>query len=237
MRITFRFRWIPFIAALIAVAIGVSLGNWQMRRAAQKEAIENRISARETAAPVVLNSASLSADDVEYRHVIAEGEFMRNWPVYLENRPYKGRSGFYLLMPLKISGSDRYVLVARGWLPRDPASRTNLPSTETPRGVVRIEGFARRNPGRLLQLGQAAELRPGAIVQNISVDEFAQASGYDTHDFIIEQSGDIADGLVREWPRPSSGIDTHLGYAFQWYALAAMAFIFFVVTGLRRATR
>ena len=54
MRITFRFRWIPFIAALIAVAIGVSLGNWQMRRADQKETIEKSLFSREAAPPVAL---------------------------------------------------------------------------------------------------------------------------------------------------------------------------------------
>jgi surfeit locus 1 family protein len=237
MRFIFRFRWIPFIAAMIAVAIGISLGNWQMRRAEHKEAIENKLSARETAAPVVLNSAHPSVDDIEYRRVIADGEFMHEWPVYLENRPYKGTSGFYLLMPLKISGADRYVLVARGWLPRDPANRTKLPLIETPRGTVRVEGVAKRNPGQLLQLGEAAEVQPGAIVQNLSIDEFAKASGFAMHAFVVEQLDDTVDGLVRDWPRPSSGIDKHFGYAFQWYALAALAFIFFVVTGFRRGTR
>lgn len=225
------------IAALIAVTIGVALGNWQMRRADQKEAIEAKLSARETAPPVVLGSAGISTDDIEYRRVIAEGDFVDHWPVYLENRPYNGTPGFYVLMPLKIRGTDRYVLVARGWLPRDSADRAKLPSIETPRGTVRIEGVARRNPGQLLQLGQASELRPGVIAQNLSVEAFAKASGFTMHAFIIEQHADTADGLVRDWPRPSSGIDKHLGYAFQWYALAAAAFIFFVVTGFRRGTR
>lgn len=237
MRITFRFRWIPFIAAMIAVAIGVSLGNWQMRRADHKQAIESKLSARETALPVMLDSAPVSVDDIEYRRVIAKGEFVRDWPVYLENRPYKGTSGFYSLMPLKISGSDRYVLVVRGWLPRDPANRTKVPLIETPPGPVQVEGVARRNPGQVLQLGEAGDVRPGAILQNLSIDEFATASGFPMHAFVIEQFGDSGDGMVRDWPRPSSGKDKHLGYAFQWYALAATAFIFFVVTGIRRGTR
>jgi cytochrome oxidase assembly protein ShyY1 len=55
--------------------------------------------------------------------------------------------------------------------------------------------------------------------------------------FVIEQLSDTRDGLIRDWPRPSTGIDRHLGYAFQWYALAATAFIFFVVTGFRRGTK
>lgn len=236
MRIRFRFRWIPFIAAVITVAIGISLGNWQMRRAAQKEAIEHRLSAREQAPPVVLHATDAPEADMEYRRIIAEGEFIQDWPVYLENRPHQNVQGFYLLMPLKIRESDRYVLVARGWFPRDPADRTKLPSIETPRGTVRVEGIAKQHAGQLLQLGEPVPLQRGAIVQNVSIREFAEASGYNMHRFILEQHNDSADGLVRNWPRPSSGIDKHFGYAFQWYALAATAFIFFVVTGFRRGT-
>ena len=42
---------------------------------------------------------------------------------------------------------------------------------------------------------------------------------------------------ARDWPLPSAGVDKHRGYAFQWYALAATAFLFFLVTGFRRASR
>ncbi len=30
------------------------------------------------------------------------------------------------------------------------------------------------------------------------------------------------DDLRREWPQPASGVEKHRGYAFQWYALAAL---------------
>ena len=55
------------------------------------------------------------------------GEFVRDWPLYLDNRPQDGRAGFYLLMPLRIAGSNMHVLVARGWLPRYTAERGRLP--------------------------------------------------------------------------------------------------------------
>ncbi|MES2537773.1 MAG: SURF1 family protein [Pseudomonadota bacterium] len=237
MPITFRFRWIPFIATLVVVAIGVSLGQWQTRRAAEKQAIETRLIARENAAPIRLAGASATVEELEFRRIIVRGEFVRDWPVYLDNRPYKGLAGFYLLMPLKIAGTGTHVLVNRGWLPRDPLDRAKLPSIATPAGMVDIEGIVRRNSGNVLQLGKAESLRPGAIVQNADLAGFAQASSLALQPFIIEQLGNTQDGLVRDWPRPSTGIDKHLGYAFQWYALAAMAFIFFVVTGFRRGTK
>ncbi|MGZ3157492.1 MAG: SURF1 family protein [Burkholderiaceae bacterium] len=237
MRIRFRFRWIPFVAASIVIAIGVALGQWQMHRAAYKEAIETKLTARGSEAPLVLDSKQVNADDVEFRRVQVTGEFADGWPIYLENRPYNGVAGFYLLMPLKIAGADLHVLIARGWLPRDPADRSKLPVITTPSGIVQIEGVIRRNPGHLMQLGQGNAVRPGAILQNVDVAEVAAASKLLMQPIVIEQSNDLHDGLVRNWPRPSSGIEKHYGYAVQWYGLAATAFIFFVVTGFRRESK
>ena len=237
MAIRFGFRWIPFVAALLAIALGVALGQWQMRRAASKQAIELKLNARESASPLTLGAAPLAIDDVEYRRVQVIGEFVGDWPVYLDNRPHLGVAGFYVLMPFRIAGSDMHVLVVRGWLPRDPANRSKLAPIATPSGQLQLQGVARRNPGHVLQLGQPEQLRPGAIVQNLAVAEFAQASGLRMQPLLIEQTSVVPDGLVRDWPRPSSGIDKHLGYAFQWYALAAMAFLFFLVTGFRRGTK
>jgi cytochrome oxidase assembly protein ShyY1 len=87
-----------------------------------------------------------------------------------------------------------------------------------------------------MQLGEASALQPGAIAQNVDVADFARASNLSLQTFIIEQTNDAADDLVRDWPIPSVGIDTHKGYAFQWYALAFVAAVFFLLTGFKRAS-
>jgi surfeit locus 1 family protein len=237
MPMTFRFRLVPCIATVLVMAIGIAAGQWQTRRAAEKEATAVRLSERAAAPPLTIDARPLSADQVEYRSVSVSGEFLPNWPVYLDNRPYQGIAGLYVLMPFRIASSRMHVLIARGWVPRDPANRTRLPAIPTPAGMITVQGMAKRNPGRLLQLGQQDALRPGAILQNLDVAGFAQASGLQMQPFLLEQSSPLPDGLKRDWPPPSTGIDKHRGYAFQWFALTAMAFIFFVVTGFRRGTR
>jgi surfeit locus 1 family protein len=240
MRFSFRFRLLPFIAMLVVAAIGISLGQWQLRRAADKEAIEHRMKEREKAPPLRLDGAAVSAADaeaLEFRQVVVRGEFLPGWTIYLDNRPHEGKPGFHVITPLKIAGSARHILVARGWVARDVAERSRIPEIPTPAGIVDVTGSVRRHAGRLLQLGQAAPLKPGAIVQNLDAGELAQASGLAVEPFIVEQTSDSNDGLVRAWPLPSQGIDRHLGYAFQWFALAATAFLFFVVTGFKRASR
>lgn len=233
----FRFKWVPFAATVLLVALGVSLGQWQDRRAAEKSAAEARLQAGLAGEPLVLGAATVPAAEAEFRRVRVTGEFVADWPLYLDNRPSARGVGFYLLMPFHIAGTDRHVLVARGWLPRNMAVREQLPPYGTPSGTVTLEGVARLNPGHVMQLGTAPPLKPGAIVQNASVDGVAAAAGLRLQPFIIEQSapaGAQDSGLSHDWPAPASGVDKHRGYAFQWYALAAMAALFFVVTGFRR---
>jgi len=237
-RFRFRFRLVPFVVTVLLVVLGIALAQWQTRRGDQKQAIENRLLQREADATVKLGDAMQDVDQIEFRRMALRGEFIAGWPVYLDNRPLNGVAGFYVLMPFKLAapetGGGSYVLVARGWLPRDPADRSKLPSYPTPAGTVEIEGLVRRDFGHVLQLGDAGPLRPQAIVQNLGIDEFAAASKFRLQPFVIEQTSNADDHLLRDWPRPSLGIEKHRGYAFQWYALAVMALIFFVVTGFRR---
>lgn len=238
MGISFRFRPIPFVATVLLVTLGVSLGQWQDRRAAEKTALQQKVTARAAEAPLTLGAELVPAASLEYRNVRVTGDFVAGWPLYLNNRPQDGRAGFYLVMPLRIVGTDTHVLVARGWLPRNVAEAGKLPPYATPGGTVTVDGIVKAGIGRVMQLGTPEPVKPGAIVQNIDPAQFAQASGLKLQPFFLEQAGPApaADGLVRAWPALSLGVEKHQGYAFQWYALAAMALLFFVITGFRRGT-
>ena len=78
--------------------------------------------------------------------------------LYLDNRQMDGRVGFFHVMPLRLDGSERVVLVQRGWAPRDFQDRTRVPDVLTPQGPVRIEGRLAPPPAQLYQLGEAARV-------------------------------------------------------------------------------
>jgi len=62
------------------------------------------------------------------------------------------------------------------------------------------------------------------VVQNLDLEEYAAATGLDLLPMVLQQSsGD--DDLVRDWQRPRVDVDTHLGYALQWFSFAAIALI------------
>ncbi len=143
-------------------------------------------------------------------------------------------------MPFKMAGSDVHVLVERGWLPRNMAQREQMQPYTTPAGQVTLEGIVKLGAGHVMQLGSAAPLAPGAIVQNVEPAQLAAAGAMLVQPFVVEQSGPAVPAagddakLVRDWPAPALGVEKHRGYAFQWYALALMAVLFFVFTGFRR---
>lgn len=238
MRYRFRFRAIPFLATVLVVALGISLGKWQDRRAAEKIALQAKLVERGQAPPLVVSDRPLAADAVEYRKVSVRGEFVPGWPLFLDNRPQDGKVGFYLVMPFKIAGSNKHVLVARGWLPRYTGEHDRLPPFATPSGTVVVTGIAKTGLGKVMQLGDPAAVRPRSILQNLSIDQFGKASQLPLQPFFIEQTvpATADDQLVRNWPAPALGVEKHQGYAFQWYALALMALLFFVFTGFRRGT-
>jgi surfeit locus 1 family protein len=237
MRFRFHFRPIPFVAALLLALLGIALGNWQQGRASHKQALQEQVSSRAAAPPIALGPAITSADALAYRRVTVTGEFVSSWPLFLANRPMAGRPGYVLVMPFKIAGSNTHVLVLRGWLPRQ-AEFGKLPAFATPAGTVTIEGTVAAGAGRVMDLGEATALVPNAIVHNVDPGAMARASSLALQPFFVQQTGPNVPGqaLLRAWPSPTSGIDKHRGYAFQWYALAAMAILFCVLTGFRRGS-
>jgi surfeit locus 1 family protein len=232
----FRFKTVPLVVTIAVAALGIALGNWQTRRAAEKIALQAVLTEHGREPPLVLTGGT-SAVPQEFRRVSVRGQFVPGFPVFLDNRPYQGRAGYYLVMPFKIAGADQYVLVARGWLPRAAGEAGSVPPYQTPGGLVTIEGTMRLDLGHVMQLGTAAPVKPHAMVQNLAVGDVAYASGLPLLPFFIQQTGPAGDGMVRDWPAPALGVDKHKGYAFQWYALAAMAVVFFIITGMRRESK
>ncbi len=230
-------------AGVAGVWIAISLGNWQTHRAEGKLAVEARWRSAEAASPRTIVPANLSLVPAELpQRVRLTGQFVHDKSVWLDNRPLDGRAGLILLTPLVLADSAparaSVVLVMRGWAPRDMQERTRLPKVAEPRGEVVIEGLALEHPPRVYELSKVAEPVPlPALWQNLDFGEYAKASGLPVVPWVVQQQGGPDDGLVRDWPRPASGVERHRGYALQWYALAGLIALLTLVLGGRALLR
>ncbi len=219
--------WLVTVATAITMVVTAALGVWQLGRAAQKQALHDLIDQRGQLAawggPDLLQASDPQAG--MHRPVALNGRWVPEASVFLDNRQMGGRTGFFLVMPLRIAGSERAVLVQRGWVPRDFNDRSRLPVIDTPTGEVHIEGRLAPPPGQLYQLGEAGT---GTIRQNIELAAFAQETGLSLLNVSVLQTGDAADGLQRDWPRTGADVSRHHGYAFQWFGLCALAGFLYV---------
>jgi surfeit locus 1 family protein len=214
---------IAFTAAVAALIAAVQLGNWQSRRAESKLAHERAFkSALAEAAIDVRDGAELQPLGERLpRRVRLHGEFLHRHTVWLDNRVLEGRPGFYVVTPLRLH-DGAIVLVNRGWVARDLADPTRLPSIGTPAGTLDIEGLAVSGVPRLLEIGRADPAGAAAIRPNLDLDEVRARLGRPVAPFVVQQVSPLDDGLTRKWEPPPSGVAKHRGYAFQWYALAVL---------------
>lgn len=217
-------RALVWAVALAAMALTASLGRWQLSRAAEKEALQAAIAERQRLP--ALDGASLAqalsddqARELLHRAITLRGQWLADRTVFLDNRPMARQTGFYVLTPLRPTGSDRVVLVQRGWAPRHQVDRSLLPPVQTPTGEVQVSGRIAAHPPRVYQLGQE---QGGAIRQNLDLDAWRAETGVPLAPVLVVQTGAASDGLQRDWPEAASGVEKHYGYAFQWFGLCTL---------------
>ena len=216
-----KFRGWPTLMVLVVIAATVWLGFWQLDRAHQKLAVAARIAHAAQAGPDVVTARRVPLAAIDYHRVRAHGHFLADRVVYLDNRPHGEQPGFYVVMPLQLDDGG-CVLVLRGWLPLNPVDRTVMAPYTTPEGSIEVDGIARADASRAFELSHGAA--PHArIRQNLDVAAYARETGLPLQPFVIEQTGGAADGLVRDWPAPTLGVERNYGYMLQWWAMALVA--------------
>jgi surfeit locus 1 family protein len=217
------------LVTLLVSGITARLGFWQLGRAQTKETL-NAITEARKSDPALRNedwTAQPVPDAWLQRRVELEGQWLAQYTVYLDNRTMKSQTGFYVLTPFQLANGP-VLLVQRGWVARDRARSDVLPPLQTPQGKLSLQGKVVHSPSKLMELGASAQTQQGfnVIRQNIDIEEF----GLETKLSLlatVQQTNDAGDGLVREWPQSISGADKNRGYAFQWFALSALALILF----------
>ena len=250
-------RWVVLVAAVLGVALMARLGWWQLDRAAQKTQLQTALDERRALPPLApqdLASDAVAAAAQHHRRITLSGRWVAEATVYLENRQMQSRPGFFVVTPLQLDDGTA-VLVQRGWQPRDLMDRTRVVPPPTPAGLVQVSGRIAPPPARLYEFEGQAQ---GPIRQNLDVQAFGQEWRLRLRPLSLLQldeqpdgqlNGQLKkpshnaapssapDGLLRDWLAPASGVHKHYGYAFQWFALAALILGLYVWFQLIRPRR
>jgi len=224
---------------LCALAVLVSLGNWQLRRLAWKEDLIARASERPSEPVQVLPTASAWAGfDVaasEYRPFRLTGHFLHDKEAFVftslpDPKGRFGGPGFWIVTPLALSDGGT-VLVNRGFAPQGrhlPADRG-----ETMRGeAVSVVGLMR--PDETPGIFTPADRPEANTFYARSVASLAAAKALPppvapfTIDLVAAETP--PSGLPEAGETRMNFANNHLQYAVTWYGLAAVLLAVFAAS-------
>ncbi len=217
------------IAGMILLGLLINLGLWQLGRATEKSALVDRWEAR--AALPAVDPRALSSEPPEVladRQVKWRGQFRAEDYLLLDNRIHQGRVGYHVVA--LVSAEDLLVPVNLGWLAGDPSRRTE-PTPVLPEGLVAVSGrvYVPTGTPLMMQKPEAPASLP-AKVQTLYWDDWQQSLSTLTGRAVfpfevrVDQRSPLA--FVAKWPIVNQSPAKHIGYAIQWFAMAAvLAFI------------
>ncbi|WP_255199294.1 SURF1 family protein [Vibrio sp. JPW-9-11-11] len=223
------------LLTVVAFLLLINLGLWQLSRADEKTAIEQRVSDRENLHPLALSE--LKHDQltqptglrVRFSATPIEGKYL-----LLDNQNFAGEVG-YLALQLMRTEANLWVLLERGFVVA-PSTRAQLPTVKWLKEP--LKGVGRIYRKSLNPLSQDLFIERGEIgrIQNLNIAQLEREWQIDIEPYVIQP-------LYSDWPYPqpwqpvSMNAEKHLGYAFQWFSMAfalAVLSLFLLVRTLKQ---
>jgi surfeit locus 1 family protein len=222
-----RFPWVATIATLIAFAILIALGVWQLKRLAWKEHLLAQVAALQHAPAQPLNPVlerALRGQDVEFTRVGVD---------CVPPDPPQGRVSLYAtresgpgwraLAPCRIDGAPwPMIVIDRGFEPANgPLVRPSQAAFPAPRHVI---GVMRRIAAATF-IQQAARSSEGEAngyqVRSDAVTALAKASGLQAAPVVVvAEREDPTPQRLEPAALPGEIPNNHFQYALTWFGLA-----------------
>lgn len=199
----------------------VQLGNWQVRRLAQKEALIAAVDERAFNAPVEapaqIDWPEISQETHSYQRVTITGHFPEQSPALVKAVTDYGM-GYWVLAALE-RNTGTFVWINRGFIQAE--DRANPEWQKLPEGDVTVTGLLRLSvpDGTLLESNNPSEDKWFSI----DTDVLSKSRNLGaTAPYYI--AADATEG--QEWPKGGltkiSFPNNHLQYALTWYAMALL---------------
>ena len=227
-------RW-PTVVTSVLLGILVSLGFWQLDRAEQKRVLLARYGEEQGRTILQLEADFKSAAGLNYQDAVVVGHYDGSHQFLLDNRTHAGHAGYQVLTPFLIRDSGVAVLVNRGWMSLGK-SRDRLPDVTVHEDRQRISGRLKIPPQKAFMLGEEEpRQRWPWRIQQIRIESLSAELGRPLLPVVLLLDAEQPDGYVRQWrPLVGFGPERNVGYAVQWFGLAAALLIIYLAVNTRR---
>ncbi len=226
------------VLTIICIPLFIKLGFWQYEKALLKQKIQASFESSNKNQLPNLKGYLSNSEILEFKKVQVQGEYATQYQILIDNKVEESLVGYHVVTPLKIAGTDQYILVNRGWI-QGKSIRADLPTFETPKGTLEIQGMAWLPTKKIFSLEDKAQIDTESktwqpVWQNLDMQKYVKNVPIKILPIIIKlDNKSTAGGFVRNWAMSQDRIVTHLGYAYQWFGFAfatLMIYLYLSVT-------
>jgi surfeit locus 1 family protein len=206
----------------------VALGCWQIHRGKEKARILMTYAKQKNLAATPWNPAMKAPRP--YQKVQVQGHLM---PLHflLDNQHYQHQFGYSVLSPLLLADQE-ILLVDRGFVPGD---RQHLPLLDIQEGTKSLQGYAYYPSQHAWVLGPEIEKQSSTltILERIHFSSLALLFPASLKPFVLRLAKEEPEGFLREWQVVSMPAERHYAYALQWFLMALVLVIGWIVLDRR----
>ena len=209
---------------VLLLPITLSLGFWQLDRAAEKNHL--LASVQTTEQLKILQSAAQLASLPSFQHVQLSGNYLSPYLWFLDNKVWQGEAGVDVIALLQMD--DTLVLVNRGWHSwRDRATQIPIAPLS---GPVTLQGnmVVPSEKGLLLLADSLSGSYP-QLLQKIDLQLLQQQLGLPLHGQVLYLNTVSDTALQPHWQPVNMTPAKHYGYAVQWFGLGLTLCLLYLV--------
>lgn len=234
-KFTFHFNWKLTLFSAVLFPCLLSLGFWQIDRAEQKQTILQDWQQQQAQPPISFHTYLQSnPTQTRFRRVWAEGHINTQKYWLIENKVVNGRIGAYVVAVLQpktfeVETGVKPLLINLGWIElparRDESPEINLTSTS-----LRFTGMLSKvNSSPLIDEAQNTHNQWPHKMLEIDVSEMEKQLGFELYDWVLKVDPDSPAAYHVNWQAVNMTSTQHIGYAVQWFSLAAALFVLWVL--------
>ena len=221
---SFKHKLLVFFVLLFPLLI--SLGFWQLSRYDEKKSLQLQFEKYLDEPPITLNQA-MQEPEPRYRRIKVSGFYDYPHNFLLDNRIYKGASGYDVFTPF-ITLEGQPLLVNRGWLARG-TDRSILPAIPDYRNQTTLQGLLYAPLGKTFVLGDDPwdDVWPRRI-QTLDFSRIADVLEKPVSNYFLVLDSDQSGSLTHTFKPVVMSPAKHMGYAVQWFLMAACLLVLVV---------
>lgn len=224
----------PSVLFIVLMPLFVSLGIWQLNRADEKILILEDLENKKTAETKRIESIDVVAD--ENSQIRLSGKVLNTQQFLLDNKVYKTVAGYELFTPIKLHNDGRIVLVSRGWVAQG-RTRSDLPSVEFGvESVIDASGLFVR-PSKGYTIGEALDAKSKSwpkVIQYLDYKQLGIVLGGSVIEGVVQLENPVWREYPRLWKPIAFGPEKHYGYAAQWFAIALVLLVLYIVLNIKK---